>query len=142
MTCQVSGWGRTVAGSPASISVTLQEAQVVPVAWRTCRWLDNRISPANIILYLLRYVMGEDRITPGMICAGADGQDTCNGDSGGPMVTRHGQTGGYSAIGITSWGQGCAQPDTLGVYTNIAHHLDWVASQLGYSGVGRGDSQP
>ena len=103
----------------------------------------GRRATANILLvYLLRYVMGEDRITPGMICAGADGQDTCNGDSGGPMVTRHGQTGGYSAIGITSWGQGCAQPDTLGVYTNIAHHLDWVAAQLGYSGVGRGASQP
>ena len=37
--------------------------------------------------------MGETRITEGMICASGEGKDTCNGDSGGPMVTKHGTTG-------------------------------------------------
>ena len=39
--------------------------------------------------------MGEDRISPGMICAGAEGKDTCNGDSGGPMVTKHSESGQF-----------------------------------------------
>ena len=28
-----------------------------------------------------------------MICAGAQGKDTCNGDSGGPLVTKHDTSG-------------------------------------------------
>ena len=80
--------------------------------------------------------MGEEEITPGMICAGAGGKDTCKGDSGGGIVSRSNDTGEYSAIGVTSWGRGCARPDTLGVYTNVAFYLDWVAGNYGYSGVG------
>ena len=83
-----------------------------------------------------RSVMGDAAVSAGMICAGAGGKDTCNGDSGGPLVTKHANTGGYSAIGITSWGIGCARPETLGVYANVAHYLDWIAQQFGYSGVG------
>ena len=54
------GWGRT---QPAisSISTVLQETQLVPVSWDKCRDL-----------------MGEARITPGMICAVAPNTDTCN----------------------------------------------------------------
>ena len=62
--------------------------------------------------------------------------DPCKGDSGGPLVTRSDQAGEYSVIGVTSWGQGCARPDTLGVYTNIALYSDWIAANYGYSGVG------
>ena len=92
---------------------------MVPVDWTVCK-----------------FVMGEDLITEGMVCAGAGGKDTCQGDSGGPLVTRSNDTGDYSVIGITSWGQGCARPDTLGVYTNIAHYNDWIAANYGYGGVG------
>ena len=92
---------------------------MVPVDWTVCK-----------------FVMGEDLITEGMVGAGAGGKDTCQGDSGGPLVTRSNDTGDYSAIGITSWGQGCARPDTLGVYTNIALYNDWIAANYGYSGVG------
>ena len=116
----VTGWGRTEATAIGSISTVLQDAQVAPVSWQGCR-----------------LVMGETRVTEGMICAGAEGKDTCNGDSGGPMVTRHESTGGYSVIGITSWGDvPCAKPQSFGVYANVAHYLDWIAEQVGYSGIG------
>ena len=130
----MSGWGRTIPGDPSSLSVMLRHAQVVPVDYQPCRL------PFRIFLYKSRYifrsVMGDGAISAGMICAGAGGRDTCNGDSGGPLVTRHSNSGGYSAIGITSWGIGCARPDTLGVYANVAHYMDWVAQQFGYSGIG------
>ena len=48
-----------------------------------------------------------------------------------------GVSGGYSVIGITSWGDGCAIPETLGVYTNLQFYMDWLANQFGFSGIGR-----
>ena len=119
MCSQVSGWGKTDP-NVIGISTILQDARMVPVSATSCK-----------------LVMGAERITQGMICAGADGIDTCNGDSGGPMITRHSTDGGYSVIGVTSWGDlPCAKPDSLGVYANVAHYLDWIAQQFGYSGVG------
>jgi trypsin len=61
-----------------------------------------------------------------MVCAGyADGGvDTCQGDSGGPLESSlapgapDGAT--YRLVGITSWGEGCAEPGFPGVYTRVA----------------------
>ena len=80
-------------------------------------------------------VMGADRILGGMICAGAEGKDTCQGDSGGPMISRTSPGTGYSLVGITSWGDGCAVPGTYGVYTRVEQYVDWVAGQMGFVGV-------
>jgi secreted trypsin-like serine protease len=57
-----------------------------------------------------------------MVCAGfqdAGGVDTCYGDSGGPLEAPL-QGGGYRLVGITGWGDGCAQPGAPGVYTRVA----------------------
>ncbi len=63
------------------------------------------------------------------ICAGfaAGGVDTCAGDSGGPMVVPDG-AGGYTEIGVTSWGFGCAQPNEYGVYARVAALQAWITS--------------
>lgn len=59
-----------------------------------------------------------------MLCAGLrdGGIDTCQGDSGGP-ITLDGKL-----IGITSFGFGCAQPQSPGVYTRISNYQDWINS--------------
>ena len=56
------------------------------------------------------------------------------GDSGGGLVVRGG-AGGYSLVGVTSWGDGCNLSNTFGVYTRVAAARAWVANTLGYSGV-------
>ena len=68
-------------------------------------------------------------ITPGMICAGyEEGEvDTCGGDSGGPMVVEK-AGGGWTLVGITSWGAGCADPNSPGVYARVSYYKDWVVT--------------
>lgn len=48
-----------------------------------------------------------------MFCAGAEGQDSCGGDSGAPA------TSDGKLVGIVSWGFGCARSTYPGVYVNL-----------------------
>ena len=50
------------------------------------------------------------------------------GDSGGPLT--HQVDGRWTLIGLTSFGEGCARPGYPGVYTDVGHHLDWIAAVL------------
>jgi trypsin len=64
------------------------------------------------------------------ICAGYQngGKDACTGDSGGPaFVTQEADT---IIVGTTSFGLGCALPNTPGVYTKVAGFKDWILSQI------------
>lgn len=64
---------------------------------------------------------GSDFDPSTMVCAGfqSGGVDTCFGDSGGPLEAPL-QEGGYRLVGVTGWGEGCAEPDFPGVYTRVA----------------------
>lgn len=61
------------------------------------------------------------------LCAGyEDGRkDTCEGDSGGPMVVR-GQGGRYTLVGVLSWGIGCGKKNRPGVYTRVSKYTGWI----------------
>ncbi len=64
---------------------------------------------------------------PAEFCAG-DGTgsaDACNGDSGGPLFVA-GHAGEVIQAGIVSWGPGCAQPQTYGVYASVGHFEQWI----------------
>jgi len=62
-------------------------------------------------------------------CAGYrdGGYDSCQGDSGGPIVVSTNEI--YEQLGIVSWGDGCAQANAYGVYTNISYFDDWINEQ-------------
>ena len=50
------------------------------------------------------------------VCAGDGTRDTCNGDSGGAMLSS--KLGGvWAVVAVTSFGVDCARPDFPGVYT-------------------------
>jgi hypothetical protein len=106
---RISGWGCTSPPPPiifdCSTSDTLRHAPVPIIADSTC---------GSATVY------GKEFDPSTMVCAGylSGGTDTCNGDSGGPLQAPI--AGGYRLVGITSWGNGCAQPNAPGVYTRVA----------------------
>ena len=68
-----------------------------------------------------------------MVCARDTtdgGVDSCNGDSGGPLLVDAGS--GPVQVGIVSWGIGCADPRYPGVYTRLATYRGWIDAQIRY----------
>jgi secreted trypsin-like serine protease len=63
-----------------------------------------------------------------MICAGAQGRDACEGDSGGGLVLLHRNIAYLE--GIVSWGEGCGEPGRFGVYTRIPAYRDWIGKYV------------
>ena len=66
--------------------------------------------------------------SPSMLCASNPGRDTCSGDSGGPLISTH--NGHAVLIGITSFGEGCADANHPGVYTRASAIRAWAHAQL------------
>ncbi|RXN38824.1 nidogen and EGF-like domain-containing 1 [Labeo rohita] len=71
---------------------------------------------------------GVGNITDNMICAGLleGGKDSCQGDSGRPMVSR--QSSVWVQSGIVSFGTDCARPELPGVYTRVSRYQEWISS--------------
>ncbi len=70
-------------------------------------------------------------ITGNMLCAGFDvgGKDTCQGDSGGPLymsISGNPSAADFAIAGITSFGNGCADPESPGVYTRVSEFETYV----------------
>merc|ERR1712154_331639 len=63
------------------------------------------------------------------VCAGTGTTDTCNGDSGGPLLADNiGQR--WSVLGITSFGVECGRPDFPGVYTRVDRYLEFIRENM------------
>jgi len=111
-TATVSGWGTLSSGgsSPAA----LNEVDVQIYAFGNCGSMNSEM-------------------TRDMMCAGdkEGGVDSCQGDSGGPLVTEDAdQNNGWSVVGVVSWGNGCAWPDNLGIYADVARKRQWIDDQI------------
>lgn len=65
------------------------------------------------------------------ICAGdaRGGADSCKGDSGGPLFVA-GPAGEPIQVGVVSWGPGCAQPGTYGVYATVGTFEPWIRKRV------------
>ncbi|WP_392961382.1 S1 family peptidase [Streptomyces sp. LN245] len=106
-TARIVGWGTTSENGASSNQ--LRTATVPTVSDSSCAASYGSIFVAS-----------------DMVCAGyaVGGVDTCQGDSGGPLLI-----GGVLA-GITSWGEGCAEPGYPGVYTRLTTFSSLVTEQV------------
>jgi secreted trypsin-like serine protease len=66
------------------------------------------------------------QITKSMLCAWADGRDSCQGDSGGALVIRGGSGRSDVQVGIVSWGAGCAFKRFPGIYARVSQAYHWI----------------
>ncbi|XP_057568970.1 kallikrein-13 isoform X2 [Hippopotamus amphibius kiboko] len=106
--CRVSGWGTTTSPQ-VSYPQTLQCANIELHSDEECR----QVYPG--------------RITPNMLCAGTKegGKDSCEGDSGGPLICNE------TLHGIISWGDfPCGQPNRPGVYTRVSRYITWIQETI------------
>ena len=65
------------------------------------------------------------------LCAGypQGGQDSCVGDSGGPLMIK--ENGIWQQVGVVSFGEGCAQSNKYGVYTRLSAYAEWMYNTSG-----------
>jgi secreted trypsin-like serine protease len=110
---QAAGWGKT---SDGTLSRTLQEITLDVLPPDAC--VDSKIGPNEF-------------------CAGSWGlgeaQDTCGGDSGGPVFFR--EPGSAPVlVGITS--RGLDYCDGRGVYTSVDAYYGWFRMSLGQHSLG------
>ncbi|XP_023335380.1 serine protease 30 isoform X3 [Eurytemora carolleeae] len=67
-------------------------------------------------------------ITDKFICAGNQTTDSCNGDSGGPLLWSENYR--WTVGGIASFGPSACGSVIPGVYTKVESHLDWIYSSV------------
>jgi len=130
------GWGAKFAGGPPTSK--LKEARVFQVRKGQGKAALSLLVFSQVPLAQCRQpylAFGGAEITPDHICAGHSGADSCDGDSGGPLMAR--RRGGASngddqwvIVGITSFGIGCNDPKFPGVYAKVTPHLKWIKKKL------------
>ena len=70
-------------------------------------------------------------ITQRQLCAGypGGGQDSCSGDSGGPLQYLK-EDGKWIIKGLVSWGRGCARRNLYGVYTDVKYLMPYITRTM------------
>lgn len=107
----VTGWGYFMADNPV-VARQLQYLRVPKVSMEDC----------------LEDYKGLFKVHLGDVCYGfrQGGKDSCRGDSGGPLVNDD-----KILIGITSWGRGCAERFSPGLYIDTLFYRSWIKLHTG-----------
>ncbi|GAA56573.1 transmembrane protease serine 3 [Clonorchis sinensis] len=116
--CVAPGWGHAEAGAP-NITRVLHHVSLSLMSKNECKNTYDRARERYEAPYL--------EIQDMMLCAGAPGggRDTCQYDSGGPLMCR--SSNQWYVVGVVSFGYECGDPDLPGVYTNVSFFTKWIA---------------
>ena len=103
----VIGWGATQADP--NYPIVLRDVSL--------QYVSNTVCDTSLV---------GGQITDNMLCAGiiSGGLDSCQGDSGGPLVFYNGNQ--WYQAGIVSWGLGCAEVNSYGVYSRVNNYTHWI----------------
>jgi hypothetical protein len=106
-----AGFGRTLEAAKSAIK---QKIQLPIYDQSRCR---TKFSPKRV------------DITNNHLCAGGElNRDTCDGDSGGPLMRFKNN---WILEGITSFGDSrCGREDLPGVYTRVSNYIDWIKNTI------------
>uniref|UniRef100_A0A8C8XNI0 Peptidase S1 domain-containing protein n=1 Tax=Panthera leo TaxID=9689 RepID=A0A8C8XNI0_PANLE len=111
--CWVTGWGDIADNSPLPPPYHLQEVEIPVVGNEECNRHYQNASESS-----------DQVIKADMLCAGSEGRDSCQLDSGGPLVCRWNCT--WLQVGIVSWDHQCGHRDFPGVYTRVTSYVPWI----------------
>ena len=71
------------------------------------------------------------RRTEEQICAGGEkGKDSCNGDSGGPLMARESDISPWQIVGIVSFGTARCATGAPAVFTRVTNYRQWIRDNL------------
>lgn len=107
-----TGWGKTENATASNLKLKVE------LEFKDQKSCSNTYRPSGIA------------IKDTQLCAGGvRGQDTCSGDSGGPLTKL--VTSNNYLYGIVSFGPNkCGTKGVPGVYTNVAKYIDWIESHM------------
>lgn len=107
----VLGWGTLFFGGP--VSTSLQKANLRVVNITRCQAAFNNKVSSEI-----------------QFCTFERGRDSCQMDSGGPLLVSDPDVARHFQGGITSYGGACAGDDPS-VNTRVAHYVPWIRATTG-----------
>ncbi|XP_034485031.1 putative trypsin-6 [Drosophila innubila] len=99
--CTVVGWGTVIQYGPTP----------------------DEVVNGDVTINTNTYCSNINGFKKGMLCASNANDyevDSCQGDSGGPLICDN------KVVGIVSFGNGCGEPDSAGVYTDVYYFRDWI----------------
>ncbi|XP_061402922.1 serine protease snake-like, partial [Musca vetustissima] len=113
------GYGHIMFGGPPSESLLKTHLTIVPNKDCTTQYMGDESLPLGIL--------------DSQLCAKdfVRRSDTCQADSGGPLILRSKNYMGYErafVVGITAFGDECGFGKAPGVYTRVSEYIDWIES--------------
>ncbi|XP_064542286.1 serine protease grass-like [Drosophila montana] len=107
---QVTGWGKTENGF---MSDNIMESKILNKPRENCLFFQRDIRKSQL-------------------CAGNLGKDSCNGDSGGPLLylSEYNENQRYVQFGIVSYGSPSCGNGYPAVYTNVGSYMRWIADKI------------
>ena len=107
----VTGWGTTSEGAQSASDVL--------------RTVDVPIVSNATATQEYGMTISADQLPAGLT---AGGKDSCQGDSGGPITVSVG--GVRKLAGAVSWGNGCAEPNFVGLYARVSSFATYLSQRI------------
>lgn len=111
---KVLGWGLTTDGGVQSAK--LQKANLRVISLQECAKVHPQLNTAR----------------PAQLCTWMKNRDSCDGDSGGPLLWLDPKTNRFQLAGLVSFGAVCAS-NAPAVYTDVASFLPWIQFRISAS---------